>query len=439
MHDNCLTNMDLFNYTNLPKLCEDFDQAEASLTGITSNHTEADLLIWLNKHTRTMSKNVHRSYEAYTLLQKYLCGQKVVSDLVDVDNLKKMGMSPNLLQPFFALTTLSKSQKRSEDSLFFSLYLNAIGCARASDLIDCIMSFHSEDEKIQENSREQDFDKDLLQSSITKEDADVIANTIFNNHLCDPKTRACKTLNYQKTQENVAKIVCAKTLNMENLLGEIIRECIMPFESERFFVKETAPFSYVDYIVEETEMKLMSRPFNVKAHVNEMRNDFFNLALPQRFRLQDMDSAHALDVLLNTVLGCTLDLIKVISDVISFSCYLDHPNTDQILAQIKYNENVVKSMETDVPFNTMIKIEWIKLACFVVWFRIYTSTFGYDNLRISNVENFTTTKIQENVVYYYKGKYYLNHSKFNIVSHSYRCVLHHYGENYTNSIRKRSA
>lgn len=426
--------MDLFNHTNLSKLCADFDEAEASLSGITTNHTEDDLKMWLNKHQKTMSKNVHRSYEAYMLLQKYLCGDQEVSDLVDVDNLKKMGISPNLLQPFFALR---KNNKKSEDSLFFSLYLNAIGCARASDLIDCIMSFHSEDNTTQENPPQQEFDKDLLQSSISKKDADSIANTIFTNHLCDPKIRACKTLSYQKTQEDVAKIVCAKILNMGNLLDEVIRECILPFESERLFVKETASFTYVEYDLEETELKLLSRPFNVKARVNKMRTDFFNLALPQRFRLQEMDSAYALDVLLNSVIGCELELIKITSDIISFSWYLEHGNTDQILAQIKYNEKIVQPVGANDSFNTILKIEWMRLACFVLWFHIHTSILAYDNLCISNVENFT--KIQENVLYYYKGKYYLSHSKFNIVSHSYRCILHHYGENRTNSNRDRAS
>lgn len=425
--------MDFFNYTNLPKLCADFDEEEASLSGITSNHTEADLMIWLNKNARTMGKNVHRSDEVYTRLYKYLCGKEGASDLVDKVNLEKMGISPNLLQPFFFVPP--KSKKSNEDSLFFSLYLNAVGCARASDLIDSVMMFHSEDEKELETLPQQEIDKDLLKSTVTKEDANTIANEIFNNHLCDPKIRAVRSVTFEKTQDDVANIVCAKTLNMEILLGEIIRECIMPFESEMLFVKETASFSHVEYDLEETEIKLMSRPFNVKAHVNEMREDFFNLVLAQRFRLPGMDCAPALDVLLNTVLGCDLDLVKVVSDIISFSWYLEYGNTDQILAQIKYNENIVHSVGTNVPFANMMKIEWIKVACFVLWFHICISILAHENLSISDIEKFR--EIQENVVYYYKGKYYLKYSKFNIVSHSYRCVLHHYGENYTHSIRKR--
>jgi len=420
--------MNFFDYTTLPRLCSEFDENESALVGVTSNNTETDLMMWLNKDTKTMGKNIQRSYEVYTTLYKYLCGKKNVGDLVDKDNLEKMGISPTLLQPFFLPT---KSKQQNEDSLFFSLYLNAFGCARASDLIDSVMMFHCEDEKKQENIPQKKIDKDLLQCTLTKKDADAIANAIFTNHLSDPNIRSVRSMSFEKTREDIAKIVCAKTLNMEILLGEILRECILPFEYERLFVKESASFSRVQYTVKETELNLMSRPFNVKAHLNEMRTNFLELVLPQRFQLSGMDCTPALDVLLNTVLGCELDLVKVVSDIISFSWYLEYGNTDQILEQIKYNEKAVSGVQNNASHANMMKKEWLKVACFVLWFRMYTVILGHGNLSISNTDNFT--KMQPNVIYYYKGNYYLSYSKFNIVGSSYRCVLHHYGIHHTNS------
>lgn len=274
----------------------------------------------------------------------------------------------------------------------------------------------------------------------------------------DPHQTAVST-NADYLLNKGANVLCSRQINLDTILTELSSQILEPDYAEKRFlasavVKQAVDVDDIDFTNSRLDIVINGMTEKLTGpRIGLMKSEIFTLCLPPRYRSCGRDLSPVLDVILNQLLGASVEEAFSVFDIVNFKRFVTAGTGHEILAVIESDleakllqiEPLVKSflqskdkgefvlpnqMDNACYFKAW-KTLLIKRSCFVAYLelvrRAFPKTLGY--LGVSYVDDPSTVNLhlkeKQIPIYCVRGVFYALVDKDSIFKGiDYKNLLH---------------
>lgn len=341
-------------------------------------------------------------------------------DQMDMSFLEKLSLDSKLVTPFIE-STLSKTFFHQ---LFMCVYLNYFGADRIQNISKALSLFHSIGDK---NEMCANLSEDVtLKSKMDKDTAKKVITNLQNKISLDANILSAQKDDVKNQEQLFTLFTSPKLFNVETVLNEILMGLILPTQQFKSMINDFQNVSPIRRNIIEGEHK--NKAINLSQSKNRLHQMILSIILPDRFKIPDADSIHALDIILNYIFKKDVSLIYKVDTLLSFQCFLKCHSLEELYSVIDQEErSITPSLTIEIKFLSLLK----STICAVIWIYAFLEANKSFLLSMSNGDYINCLK--ENTIYFFNNRFYIYFQQSKFSSTCYRTLLYKYVKSSPNS------